>query len=270
MKNISVKFVLLALLALCFCFLGCSSDKSSGPDDNVSNTDFVAKESFSFGVEVTDHTLLSLEGINGNVTITGLSGADSVIVSGEKRVGSESMQDAQDHLRLLGFNLRIVPGEIYIETNQPDKTYGRSYVVDYNITLPQNFDVVVINANGAVDIDSINGSVSVENVNGQVDLDEINGSASVQVVNGQISAEVSPPIGGIISMATVNGNIDLDIPQYISAHFSATVVNGTFTISNLMLIGMVVTSNSITGTLGTGEGTIALSTVNGNISVTGF
>jgi DUF4097 and DUF4098 domain-containing protein YvlB len=270
MKSNLVKLVVLVLLAVCFCFLGCGSDKSSGPDDNVNNTDFVAKESFSFGVEVTDHTKLRLEGINGNVTITALSGADSVIVSGEKRVGSESMQDAQDHLQELEFSVRIVAGEVYVKTTQPTETHGRSYVVDYNVTLPQDLNVVVINVNGAVNIDSVKGSVSVVNVNGQVNLDEIIGSVSVSLVNGQINAEVIPPKGGIISMTTVNGGINLDIPQYTSAEFSASVVNGTISMYDLVLIDLVSTPTSLTGTLGLGEGAIALSTVNGNISVSGF
>jgi DUF4097 and DUF4098 domain-containing protein YvlB len=270
MKNNLMKLVVLILLVACFCFLGCGSDKSSGPDDNVSNTDFVAKESFSYGVEVTDHTLLSLEGINGNVTITGLSGADSVIITGERRVGSESMQDAEAHLQELEVSVREIASEVYVKTIQPDKTHGRSYVVDYNITLPKELEVVVINVNGAVDIDSVNGSVSVQNVNGQVNLDEIIGSVSVNLVNGQIQAEVTLPKGGTITMTTVNGGIDLDIPQYTSAQFSATVVNGTIAISNLVLIGLVSTPTSLTGTLGTGEGTIVLTTVNGSISVSGF
>jgi DUF4097 and DUF4098 domain-containing protein YvlB len=270
MKNILVKSLPLAMLAVCFCFLGCGSDKSSGPDGNVGNTDFVAKASFSYGVEVTDHTRLRLEGINGNVDITALTEADSVIITGERRVGSESMQDAEAHLQELEVSVREVAGEVYVKTNQPDQTHGRSYVVDYNITLPKELEVVVINVNGAVDIDSVNGFVSVVNVNGQVDLDEIFGNVSVSLVNGQISAEVTPPLGGIISMATVNGGINLDIPQYTSAQFSVTVVNGTISISNLVLTGIVSTPTSLTGTLGTGEGTIALSTVNGSISVRGF
>jgi hypothetical protein len=270
MKNILVKPVLLVLLALCFCFLGCSSDKSSGPEENVSNTDFVAKASFYYGVEVTDHTRLRLEGINGNVTVTALTEADSVIIKGEKRVGSESMQDAEAHLQELEVSVREIAGEVYVKTNQPDQTYGRSYAVDYNITLPQDLEVVVTNVNGAVDIDSVNGYVSVVNVNGQVDLDDIIGSVSVSLVNGQINAGVTPTKGGVISMATVNGGINLDIPQYTSAEFSATVVNGTITISDLVLTGIVSTPTSLTGTLGTGEGTITLGTVNGSISVSGF
>jgi len=270
MKNTFSKFIVVVLLTACISWIRCGKDNPTDSTGNVRNTNFVAEESFSFGVEVTDHTRLRLEGINGNVSITALTEADSVIITGEKRVGSESMQDAEAHLQELEVSVREVAAEVYVKTNQPDQTYGRSYVVDYNIALPKELDVVVINVNGAVNVDSVNNYVSVVNVNGQVNLDEIIGSASVSLVNGQIMAEVTPPKGGIISMSTVNGGIDLDIPQYTSAQFSATVVNGTIAISNLVLIGMVSTPTSLTGTLGTGEGTIVLTTVNGSISVSGF
>jgi DUF4097 and DUF4098 domain-containing protein YvlB len=236
----------------------------------VRNTDFVASESFSFGVQVTDHTQLRLEGINGNVTITALSGPDSVIVTGEKRVGSESMQDAQNHLQHLQVGVSDAQSEVFVKTTQPDRTHGRSYVVDYVITLPQNLVVVVSNVNGTVTIDSLNSSLSVQNVNGQVILNEIFGSATVSLVNGQIQAEVTLPEGGTIALSTVNGGIGLAIPQNTSAEFSATVVNGVISLSDLILQNLVSTPNSLTGRLGAGQGTIGLSTVNGTISVSGF
>lgn len=270
MQSIFAKLAVLVLLAACISWISCGTDKSSGPDDNVSNTDFVASESFSFGVEVTNHTKLRLEGINGNVTITGLSGADSVIVTGEKRVGSESVQDAEDHLQDLQVSVSDLSSEVYVKTTQPDETHGRSYVVDYNITLPQNLHVEVSNVNGSVTIGSINNSVSVVNVNGQVTLNEIFGSVLVSLVNGQIQAEVTLPTDGTIVMTTVNGGIGLDIPQSTSADFSASVDNGIISIYDLILTNLVSTPNSLTGTLGDGQGVISLSTVNGNISVWGF
>jgi len=91
----------------------------------------------------------------------------------------------------------------------------------------------------------------------------------VQLVNGQIQAKVTLPTDGVIAMSTVNGGINLNIPQSTSAEFSASVVNGTIS-TDLILINLVSTPTSLTGTLGTGEGTIALSTVNGSISVWGF
>ncbi|NIM99598.1 MAG: DUF4097 family beta strand repeat protein [candidate division Zixibacteria bacterium] len=269
-STVGRSIVLLFMLAVCILWVHCGKDKSSGPDDKVSNTDFVAKESFRFAVDAEDHTGLSLEGINGNVTITGLSGADSVIVAGEKRVGSESMQDAEEHLQDLQVNVWGVQGVVFVKTTQPDQTQGRAYVVDYDITLPKSLQVLVINVNGAVTIDSINSFISVQNVNGPVTLEEIFGSVSVQLVNGQIQAEVTLPQAGLITMSAVNGGIELAVPQNTSAEFSASVENGIISMSNLVLQDLRSTPNSLTGTLGDGQGTISLTTVNGSISVWGF
>ena len=96
------------------------------------------------------------------------------------------------------------------------------------------------------------------------------GNSAVSLVNGQITAKITLPLNGNIGMANVNGNIDLEIPTNTSAEFSAGLVNGNITITNLVLQNQVSSSTSLTGTLGNGEGTIALTTVNGNISATGF
>jgi hypothetical protein len=270
MKSSLCKCVLPILLASYMLCIYCSRNKSTRPDDDVSNRDFVARESFYFAVDAEDHGRLRLQGINGNVAITALSGADSVIITGERRVGSESMQDAEDHLTELQVEVSDLFSEVQIKTIQPDETHGRSYVVDYDITLPQNMDVVVSNVNGIVMVEFVNGSVSVQNVNGQVVLNDIFGSVSVSLVNGLIEAEVTLPTAGTIGMSTVNGGIALDIPQSTSADFSAGVVNGTIVISGLVLTDLVSTPYSLTGTLGDGKGTIGLSTVNGSIIVSGF
>jgi DUF4097 and DUF4098 domain-containing protein YvlB len=269
MKNKSSKLVLFIILMLSVLLIHCSK-KSVDSTDNVDNTDFIATESFSFRGEIENQTRLRLEGINGNIAITGSSQTDSVIISAQKYVGSESTQDAQAHLSELHVSVTETANEIIVKTIQPDETRGRNYGVDYEITLPQDFTVLVTNVNGGISITSIYESISVVNVNGQVILTDISGSASVSLVNGQIQAEVTLPIGGTIVMATVNGGISLDIPETTSAAFSASVDNGNIQLSNLVLNSPVSTTNSLTGILGSGEGNISLTTVNGGIYVTGF
>lgn len=270
MKSTFSRIVLLVLLISSTCWINCGKDNPVDSSKNVGNTDYVAKESFSFKVEVKDHAILKLEAINGNVEITGISESDSVIITGEKRVGSESTEDAEEYLQYLKVSLEELVDEIFIKTTQPEKTYGRSYVVDYIITLPKNLEVLVGNVNGGVTIDSINNDVTVGNINGQITLNEIFGNAIVGLTNGEIDAEVTLPSNGTISMGLVNGNIDLNIPTNTSAQFTASLTNGNIIISNLVLQNQVSSPTSLRGTLGSGQGTISLSTINGNISVTGF
>ena len=66
-----------------------------------------------------------------------------------------------------------------------------------------------------------------------------------------------------------NGDIDLAVPTSTSADFSASTGNGTVSVSNLNLKGGTQTLRSKNGMLGQGEGTIALRTSNGHITVSG-
>ncbi len=69
------------------------------PSDD--NTDFEARETFSDEVPVVNHTQFNLTGIDGEVTVTGVSGATSVMIAAIKRVQSDSAEDAEAHLQEL-------------------------------------------------------------------------------------------------------------------------------------------------------------------------
>jgi len=240
------------------------------PSDEVSNTEFVAEEAFSFEVPVNNHILLDLEAINGNIEISGVTDASMVKIWGERRVASESLEDAELYMKELQVRVTDTKDEIFVKTIQPKKNDGRNFVVDYNMTLPQNLELSVENINGKVHIDRVNNRVSVGNVNGQVHLVEVVGSVSVNVVNGQIEAELTLPLDGSIDMRTVNGQIDLDIPEETSARLSAQVTNGNIFVSNLVLDNEVKSRHSLSGTLADGQGMILLRTVNGGIHVSGY
>jgi hypothetical protein len=270
MKSMFSKSIIAILLFACVFWINCGKDKSTSSDDTVDNTNFTAERSFSYGVEVVDHSQLSLEAINGNIKITGKSGSDSVIITGIRRVGSESTQDAEEHLKFLEVSVEDLGNKVLVKTIQPEKTYGRSYQVNYAITLPEDLKVVVSSVNGNVTLDSINNEVVVSNVNGTITLDEIYGSVFVTLTNGGIDGEITMPQDGLIEMILVNGNIVLNIPVETSAAFAAGVTNGNIVVSNLTLKDQIVTSSSLSGTLGEGRGTISLITVNGNINVSGF
>ena len=248
----------------------CSSDS----DDSVplvSNTNFEAVESFNFVVPVVNHTLFTLIGVNGEININGDGGADSVTITGTKHVLSESVEDAQTQLQDLKVNVQDLLTEIRVETIQPANTGGRSYIVNYAVTLPRFLKNNVTNLNGIVTLDSIDNDVTVLNMNGTATLTNITGSASASILNGQIQGAVTLPLNGVIDMATLNGDIDLKIPVNTSAVLSASVTVGTITTQNLVLQNIVSTPTFLSGTLGTGQGAVKLEAKQiGNIIVTGI
>ena len=267
-----LKKLLLLILLTCLIMLtetGCDQ-KIVGVDGNIDNTNYSATEPFTHNIAVVNHSKLSLEGINGDVTISGRSGLSSVTINSEKKVSSESVRDAESHLQDLSVTVLDLGDEIFVKTSQPEETYGRLYIVDYNITVPDNFKVLVNNINGSMQVDSLTNSVSINGVNGSAILKDIFGTTVVTLVNGQIKSKQSLPLNGTISFTTVNGSIELDIPKSTSANFNASVVNGNINLSNLILQNEYIRTGSISGTLGSGEGTISLITTNGTIYVTGY
>ena len=256
-------FFFLALISLSAC---------SGGDDGGGATVFEETEPFFCEVPAGNLTQLNMEGVNGEITITGEPGADSVMITAVKRVQSKiDAQDANEHLQELVVNCESLATTVYVETIQPDDTVEQNYIVDYTITLPTYFKVQVDSINGIVTLDSIENDVTVNMVNGEVTLANIHGSALVRLANGTIDTEVVLPLQGSIDLkVATGGDIHLAIPTNTSATFSATTLFGSISISsNLVLQDVVKTPTSLSGTLGSGDGEISLGTM-GDIYVSGF
>ncbi len=239
-------FFLISILGAC---------GGGGGSSEVSNMDFEASEPFNFTVDKESRFRLSLEGVSGKITVSGSPGATSITITGTKRVRSQSIEDAQAHLAFLNINKEELTDEVIVKTDQPQFSNGRSYIVDYTITLPENFEVLVVNFNGAVNINGIVGSALV----------------LVTLFNGEIDAEVTLPLNGKVKFILFNGVIHLAIPTSTSAKFYAEATNGSINLSsNLVFQNVIRSPNPFEGTLGVGDGTVELRIENGDVNVSGF
>ena len=248
--RISMSSVMLALIAAFVSCLNCHWSPFSG--DDVTHHDVVARESFSYEVNVAGQTRLRLQAINGEVTVTGVDGQASVTIHGERRVESRSSSDAEAYLRELEVRVDDAGSEVFVETIQPKDSNGRNYIVNYDISIPADMEVMLTH------------------INGNIYLRDLSGSNLVDLVNGQIEGRMSLPPNGIIDLSTVNGTLDIDIPTETSARVMANVVNGSINLHNLPLHDSTSTKTSLRGTLGSGRGTIQLRAVNGTIDVKGY
>ena len=255
---------------------------------NVNNTRYFASENFSNQIQVTTQHYLDLRGINGTVEIIGTDFSDIVDIWGERRVESDSKADAEVNLQRLSVEITVNEDGVVVETRQPDETHGRNFIVNYHLRIPRNWLVYAENingnttvetidnavevglTNGNLDVNSINGDVSAALVNGNLNLQEISGNVLGALVNGNIYGKVYLPLMGTCKLNAVNGNVALSIPQTTSAHFSSRVSNGGISLANLTLQNATTTPTSLSGVLGSGNGSIDLQTVNGSIIVTGF
>jgi DUF4097 and DUF4098 domain-containing protein YvlB len=254
----------LSLLALILVG-ACGEDGIEAPDNR-----FSAQDTFAFDVTKASRRELTLQGVNGAITVSGLPGATAVSIFAITRVESESQADADARISQIEVKVDSTVNAVLVETVQPKDTQGRNYIVNYTITCPADLQVVVAYANGTTLLQDINNSVSIGAANSEVVLEDIVGSAMVSLANGSIDGRVTIPTGGTIGMAMANGEINLEIPKSTSAQFHAETANGSVTVVGLDLQGAVIERYKVTGTLGSGDGTISMTMANGTIYVECF
>lgn len=259
--------IAVALLSSCEIIVNDSSDDDN---DHVRNQNYTASEDFSFDFDVAGRDYLSVNGINGYVKVTGKENLTVVKIYGQRRVKSDSRSDANEHLNLLQVDISENDDNIMVETDQPKDSNGREYTINYFVDLPSVWRVSVCNVNGSLEFRNVKGNIIAEVVNGSITLDNVEGNVDANIVNGNLAGDLTLPIEGNCLVGIVNGSIKLDIPKTTSSEFSGEVVNGSISMLGLTLNNLVTSAKRIRGTLGSGEGSINLSAVNGSITVNGF
>ena len=157
-----------------------------------------------------------------------------------------------------------------VKTVQPNSSSGREYQVDYEVLVPSSWRVTANNVNGGVEIASIRNTVTTTAVNGSVNVTEIGGNTIVSLTNGKISGRVFLPENGTCNLSLVNGNVNLLVPRATSADVDATVAIGSVSVTNLPIVYATNSRTAVSGVLGSGKGTIRLSSVNGIVQLIGF
>jgi hypothetical protein len=257
MFGITVQFALL--------LMSCSI--SDPVDSHHQNAE--AGEAFQYKLATAGAERFVIQGINGDMEITGVAGIDSVDVQGERVVRSDDFEDAEAHLALLTVKARRNGAEIDVSSEQPNRSEGRSYEVHYRVRLPSWMKIDAQLVNGEVTVEGASGGLSVALTNGSARCMGIYGNCVVALVNGPVRCDLSLPAQGACSLSTVNGNVSLTVPDTTSAQLEAKVTNGTISVSSLEVKSLKSSKTAVTGVLGTGKGTIQLSAVNGNVGIEG-
>jgi len=269
MKNIKIGIMLIAIFYLIF-LTSCTTFDINNSSNDVSNRDYSASESFSYEFAVKNQSQVFIDAINSTINIVSNNNISKAKVWGERIVKSDSEADATSHLKKLEAIVTDTDAAIYAETNQPSDSNGRDYLVNYNLSIPSDWDVDIKIINGVVEIDSSNSNVEIGMINGDIRLKEINGNLDIQLTNGKVSCKMTLPEQGKCEIKSVNAEIQLEIPKNTSADFAAGVVNGIVKVSSLDLQNLQSANNFVNGTLGSGDGTIKLEAVNGTIDASGY
>lgn len=220
--------------------------------------------------DVNPGARVSLENINGDITITGGSG-DQVKVTAHKKAGKQEYLD----------ELKVVTDAdadyVRIETRHPKSesswfNWGSDGggSVSYELSVPAGVSLDAIETvNGDVRIRAVSGTVKAGTVNGGLEVENLSADVSLETVNGTITADFDT-LGADqrVDAEAVNGRIELLLPADASARVNAETVNGSIDADDFGLEpekGFV--GRDLSGEIGGGDARISLDTVNGSIKI---
>ena len=206
---------------------------------------------------------ISLDNVNGNVEITGWD---------RNEVQIDAVKKARDQQRLDEARIEVnVSGDsVEIKTRYPEgHTNNNPASVHYELHVPQNARLGHINlVNGSLTVQKVSGEVTANLVNGKLRVDDLAGRADLSSVNGGIEANYAS-LNNVrdIKLNSVNGSIELGLPASPNAQVKASTISGDIRSDFPLEVHGGFVGKNVTGTLGGGGTSIALSNVNGSIHI---
>jgi DUF4097 and DUF4098 domain-containing protein YvlB len=116
---------------------------------------------------------------------------------------------------------------------------GAPRPIDYEITVPRQFDVdiegvmvsiEVIDVQGAVNAETVDGAVTIRGVNGRIDVESLQGQIAVHDSRGSLAAQATnqgitvSSFAGNLSLACINGSLALT--DITAERVEAETING--------------------------------------------
>jgi len=206
---------------------------------------------------------VSLENINGNVTVTGWERSEVQIDAVKKARDQQRLDEARIEVDASSDSVRI-------KTKYPDHhTNNNPATVTYELHVPRqarldHMDLV----NGSLTVSQVSGEINGELVNGKTDIRDLSGRANISAVNGTITANYKS-LDNVkeIRLKSVNGSINLGLPASPNAEVSVSTVNGGITTDYPLQVKGKFMGHHLDGTLGSGGTQIEISNVNGSVRI---
>ena len=221
-------------------------------------------EEFHRTVPLSSNGRVSLENINGGVTITGWRERNEVQIDAVKKATSQQkLNEARIEIDASGDAVRI-------RTRYPEgHTNNNAATVTYELHVPtvarlDNISLV----NGSLEVSQVSGDIKSSLVNGRTNAHDSAGSAELSAVNGAIDAYYRS-LDNVrqIELKSVNGSVRLGLPSSPNADVSVSTVNGGITTDFPLQVQGKFVGRHIDGKLGSGGTRIAISNVNGSVHI---
>jgi Putative adhesin len=238
----------------------------------------VSKKNFSYSALASQgsngYYTLQIANVNGAVTLASW-GQDSFLINGT--ITAKGLGSSPSQVNLSESNMS---GTITFQALFPSNSVfliSQTYSVKVNVFVPLSVRIgklIVDNVNGLVQANNLNVTgASFAAENGDIDFSCSScgsGGFLAQTTNGNIVGTFSSPItSGNYTMLSQNGNVYVTVPSSSSFKLTASIVSGTIQTPNLALSNVTKTSAQLSASVGTGKANLVLSTVVGDITITG-
>lgn len=222
-----------------------------------------------YDFELSDGGRLSVENVNGDITITAGSGNEVHVIATKKA-------DSREYLDGMIIHANASDSRVSFRTEHPkssNRWFGHGHdngSVTYEIIAPAGIDVDSADTvNGEIEVAGIRGNVSADTTNGDIRVSGLQGSLEADTVNGSVEASFET-LGGNqrVSAETVNGRVQLRLPANASARIDAGTVNGGIDADDFGLkVDKGFLGRDLDGDIGGGDARVKISTVNGSIKI---
>lgn len=212
-------------------------------------------------VEVPIGSTLEFKGVNSDVSLSGISGGSKISTVNGKIAAANLSTLVQ---------LNTVNGEIGSKDNsgQIELSSVNGEITDVGSTGRLDYSVV----NGKIEARTSAEEISVSTVNGDAKL-KMSGTQRLKLstVNGEIDAELANAVSPRISGSSVSGDIELKLDTNVNARFDIKASAGG-SIKNKLSSDKATKAKygparSLQFTLGSGDGSVELSTVSGDVEL---
>ena len=97
----------------------------------------------------------------------------------------------------------------------------------------------------------------------------MSGILNVTAINGTVQVALAPQAdpAANVNISTNKGSIPVDLPDNCSARVDAGTANGRVNTSDQITISGDISTNSVKGTIGGGDGNLLLRSANGSIDI---
>ena len=206
---------------------------------------------------------VSLENLNGNVTITGWDRNEVQIDAVKKANSQQKLDEAK-------IEVEASNDAVHIRTKYPEgHTNNNPATVTYEVHVPRNARLDGIDlVNGSLTVSQFGGNLKANLVNGSSNIHDLAGRTDLSSVNGSVNAFYRS-LNNVteIRLKSVNGAVKLGLPASPNADVSVSTVNGGITTEFPLQVQGKFMGRHIDGRLGNGGTKIEISNVNGAIHI---